>query len=318
MASSGRSAGPVAVAAAGAGGGRAGRGWGRCPGPHCTSWRRRRRRRRAPRRRTGRRRRRRPSSTCRRRVGHDHLVARGVRVADAGDVDAEQLEPGRQVGAGEGRRRRRRGGRRRPRPWRSPGRRGRRPGPSWQATSPMANTSGRRGGAAVVDHDAAALADREAGGRGRARRGAGCPAANTTRSASRSARPRRRPARRPDRRGWCAPRPRRRPVRTSMPRSSTWRRSARPPPSSSCTAISRGANSTTVVSQAEQAQGVGRLQAEQAAADHDAGAARRRPSARMASRSSIVRYTNAPAASVPVDGRDERAPTRWPARRRRR
>ena len=104
------------------------------------------------------------------------------------------------------------------------------------------------------------------------------PAANTTMSASRSSpSANESPATRPSsvvRTAAAAA-----PVRTSRPSASTWRRRARPPPSSSCTAIRRGANSTTVVADAEQAQGVGGLEPEQAAADDDAGRRAGRPGA---------------------------------------
>ena len=97
-----------------------------------------------------------------RRVGEDDVVALGVRVAGAGDVDAEQLERRRHVGAGE------------------------RGGPAGEAVGddlghavaggdepvdPPAVAGDladrvdvrRRRGAAVVDDDAAALADLQAG-----------------------------------------------------------------------------------------------------------------------------------------------------------
>ena len=63
----------------------------------------------------------------------------------------------------------------------------------------------------------------------------------------------------------------------------------RPPPSSSCTAIRRGANSTTVDVEAEEAQGVGRLEPEQATADDGTACGDRRPQSLIAARSSSVR-----------------------------
>ena len=59
------------------------------------------------------------------------------------------------------------------------------------------------------------------------------------------------------------------PVCTVTPSASIFARSIRPPPSSTCTAISRGANSTTCVSP-HVAQRLRAFEAEQAAADHDA------------------------------------------------
>ena len=58
--------------------------------------------------------------------------------------------------------------------------------PSWSATSPMASTSGSDVRAGVVDHHSPALAHAPGRPRAPARRAGGCPAANTTRSTSRS------------------------------------------------------------------------------------------------------------------------------------
>ena len=118
-----------------------GRGRGR-PGPAGrpapgTGWRRRRGRRRPPR----------PSASMTTRCGTSRRARRSTTsaspVGDAaspthGDVDAEQLELGGQVGAGERPRRRRPAGGAPPRPSRSRARPARRPRPRWQATSPMA------------------------------------------------------------------------------------------------------------------------------------------------------------------------------------
>ena len=121
------------------------------------------------------------------RVGPDDLEGvLGVsaeRVAEAGDVDAGELELGRGVRAGERRRCRRAAGPRRPRPSCSPGATSPMQRPSMQATSPTAEMS-RSWSADSVDDDAAALADRQARPRGPARRAGRTPAATTTTSTS--------------------------------------------------------------------------------------------------------------------------------------
>ena len=66
-------------------------------------------------------------------------------------------------------------------------------------------------------------------------------------------------------------------------------RSMAPPPSSTCSGISQGAHLHDVGRQAEPAQRVGRLQAEQPAADDHAGRWPAAEASLIASRSSIVR-----------------------------
>ena len=118
-----------------------------------------------------------------------------------------------------------------------------------QATSPIAQTSpgplGRR--QRLVDHDAAALADRQPGLAGQlvARTDAGGEDDHVDR---RAASRRRSPSGSPGRRRRRAAVAVAVEVRTVTPSFSISRRSASPPPSSTWSGISRGANSTTVVS----------------------------------------------------------------------
>ena len=132
----------------------------------------------------------------------------------------------------------------------------------------------RVGGAALlVDQDAAALGDVEAGGTGQRVAGR-MPAEKTTTSAStgsasRSASPVTRPS--SPSTSWVAA-----PVWTVRPSASTCRARVAPPASSTCTGISRGAISTTWVSRPRLGQRVGGLEAEQPAADHGAGRRARR------------------------------------------
>ncbi len=203
------------------------------------------------------------------RVGEDQLEgALGGRegVAEAGHVDAHQLQLGGHVGAEE---------RARPAEQRVDDDLGHRVAGGDQAVHPpgggraLADRPHVRVGAAalLVDQDAAALGDGRARRPGPARRGAGCrrrrppPAPGSGRR--RAARGRvTRPASSPSTSVVAAP------VCTDRPSPSTWRRRVAPPASSTCTAISRGAISTTWVSRPELGQRVGGLEAEQAAADH--------------------------------------------------
>ena len=170
-----------------------------------TAWCRRRARRRGPGRRA-------PTTTrCHVPVAGSATTTSsplGVRVAGAGDVDAEQLQRRRQVGAGE---------------------RGVAAGEAVgddlghavargdEAVDPPAVAGDladrvhvrRRRGAAVVDDDAAALADLPGRPRGRAGRAAG-RRRRTRPCRRRGRRPRRTTGRRPGRRPSCARRPRRR------------------------------------------------------------------------------------------------------------
>ena len=184
----------------------------------------------------------------RRRRRSQRALGRGERVAEARHVDAEQLELGRHVGAGEARRPAEQARRRRPRPSRSRARPGRRSGRRRRAHSPIAKMSRVGGAAALVDDDAAALADRR-GRQSRASSSRGrMPAEKTTMSTSsdvavgelHAARPAPSPR---DRRG----RPRR--CGRVTPSSSIVAHAAsRRRPRRAARGISRGANSTTWVS----------------------------------------------------------------------
>ena len=218
---------------------------------------------------------------------HLEAVRRGAhRVAEAGDVDAEQLELGRHVGAGE-----LRGAAEQPvgddlgdrvargRPGRSSGPRPRRP-----------HRSRRCWGRGVAQDRSVSTPPRSATSRPASRASSSrgrTPAAKTT-SAGVDGRPvaQRHPHRvvvggPPDgsialcRRILSVPTP----ACTVMPSSAIIRPSSAPPASSTCWAISRGAISTTCGVQPERAQRVGGLQAEQTAADHHAD--RRWPPSRV-------------------------------------
>ena len=166
------------------------------------------------------------------------------RVAEARDVDADQLELGGHVRAGEDAVAAEQRGRRRSRPCRSRGRPGRTSGPRPPRTrrSPRCARSEVR--SVVVDQDAAALGDVEPGRPGERVAGPDAGREDDDVDVDRVAVPQRQLA---------APCPCRAPPRSSSPvctvrpsLSMCWV-SVRPPTSSTWTAISRGASSTTCV-----------------------------------------------------------------------
>ena len=171
--------------------------------------------------------------------------------------------------------------------------------------------------ARVVDHDAAALADRRArAARASSSRGR-MPAENTIMSVSRCVPSANcmRCARRlavDDRLRVLAGMHRARPA----PRSCCAARA--PPPSSTCTAIRRGANSTTCVSQAHVAQRLRAFETEQAAADHRAASSSaRRIRASLRGPRSCGRRSSRRDRARHAAARTDRSRSRAPACRRR-
>ena len=139
----------------------------------------------------------------------------------------------------------------------------------------------------VVDDDAAALADREAGARARARRAAGCPPRRSTmstgeRRAVREAQ-RRAPRRRRASASVCAPRC------TCTPSASIARAQDVAAGGVELARHQARRELDDVRLEPEVAHRLRRLEAEQAAADHRGAPRARAAQARIASRSSIVR-----------------------------